>query len=99
MPRLKYYNTETNTWEYVGSNGKSAYDYAKDAGFTGSEVEFAQKLIEETDLSEYATQEYVDNKLTSKQDAITGAAGQFVVIGVDGKPTTKTIPNAEEASF
>lgn len=83
---------------------------------------------EETDLSEYATQEYVDerlatkqpvgdyalkseipsvgdlesyvdNKITSKQDVITGTAGQFVVIGEDGKPTTKTIPYAEEATF
>lgn len=42
---------------------------------------------------------YVDNKITSKQDVITGTAGQFVVIGADGKPTTKTIPYAEEATF
>lgn len=54
---------------------------------------------EESDLSEYATQEYVDGKITYKQDAITGTAGQFVVIGADGKPTTKTIPIAEEATF
>jgi hypothetical protein len=42
---------------------------------------------------------YVDNKITSKQDVITGTAGQFVVIGADGKPTTKAIPYAEEATF
>ena len=31
--------------------------------------------------------------------AITGTAGQFVVIGDDGKPTTKTIPVAKESEF
>lgn len=36
---------------------------------------------------------------TSKQDKITGTAGQFVVIGDDGNVTTKTISNAEEATF
>lgn len=34
-----------------------------------------------------------------KQDKITGTAGQFVVIGSDGKVTTKTVYNFEEASF
>lgn len=33
------------------------------------------------------------------QAKITGTAGQFVVIGDDGNVTTKTIANAEEASF
>lgn len=41
----------------------------------------------------------VTNQIASKQDAITGTAGQFVVIGADGKPTTQTIPYAEEATF
>lgn len=35
----------------------------------------------------------------SKQAKITGTAGQFVVIGSDGNVTTKTVPDAEEASF
>lgn len=37
--------------------------------------------------------------LSSKQDKITGTAGQFVVIGSDGNVTTKTIANAEEVGF
>ena len=41
----------------------------------------------------------IESKLSIKQDAITGTAGQFVVIGDDGNVTTKTVPNAEEASF
>ena len=35
----------------------------------------------------------------SKQDKLTGTAGQFVVIGDDGNVTTKTVAIAEEASF
>ena len=41
----------------------------------------------------------VTNQIAGKQDTITGTAGQFVVIGSDGKPTTKAIPYAEEATF
>lgn len=37
--------------------------------------------------------------LSAKQDEITGIAGDFVVIGADGKVTTKTIAIAEEATF
>ena len=43
----------------------------------------------------YATEEQV----STKQNTITGSAGQFVVIGSDGNVTTKTIPIAEEATF
>lgn len=39
------------------------------------------------------------NSMSTKQDVITGTAGDFVVIGADGNVTTKTIPNAEEVSF
>ena len=50
-------------------------------------------------IGNYATQEYVNKTIKSKQDVITGTAGQFVVIGSDGKPTTRTIPRAEEEVF
>ena len=51
------------------------------------------------DLSNYATKSYVNEGLATKQDKITGTAGDFVIIGEDGNVTTKTIPNAEEATF
>ena len=41
----------------------------------------------------------LNNTIESKQDKITGTAGQFVVIGDDGNVTTKTMHNAEEAMF
>ena len=40
-----------------------------------------------------------DDGSVKLQRAITGTAGDFVVIGSDGNVTTKTVPNAEEASF
>lgn len=45
MARLKYYNASTNQWEYVDtSKTKSLYQYAIDAGFEGTEEDFADKL-------------------------------------------------------
>lgn len=44
MPRLKHFNKQTNEWEYISTNGKSAYAYAQEAGYTGTEADFAAKL-------------------------------------------------------
>ena len=58
---MKYkYNNEWNTITKDGApgkdgtpgkNGKSAYEYAKQGGYTGTEEEFAEKLAEEIDIS------------------------------------------------
>ena len=54
---MKYkYNNEWNTITKDGApgkNGKSAYEYAKQGGYTGTEKEFAEKLAEEIDVSEF----------------------------------------------
>ena len=55
----------------------------------------ADDVLSEHNVSEDAHTALFD----SKQDIITGNVGQFVVIGNDGKVTTKTISIAEEASF
>lgn len=62
--------------------------------------------VEDINLDDYALVADVeankiltDAAIAAKQDAITGISGQFVVIGENGKPTTKTIPYAEEANF
>lgn len=41
----------------------------------------------------------VGDALNNKQDIITGIPGQFVIIGDDGKLTTKSISNAEGVEF
>ena len=43
--------------------------------------------------------QHITVALNNKQNKITGTSGQFVVIGSDGNVTTKTVHNAEEASF
>lgn len=43
--------------------------------------------------------EALNQVAVGKQDKITGMAGDFVVIGSDGKATTKTVYSFEEASF
>ena len=55
-------------------------------------------------LSGFVTEDDLTNAignvdLSTKQDKITGNVGDFVVIGADGKVTTKTIPSAEGVAF
>ena len=38
---------ETGATGATGANGKSAYEYAQDGGYTGTEAEFAEKLAQE----------------------------------------------------
>lgn len=46
----------------LGEAGKSAYEFSKEAGYTGTEEEFAEDL----------------NSIKNKQNKLTGAQGQFV---------------------
>ena len=43
-----------------GGDGKSAYEYAKDGGYTGTEAEFAEKLAQKipTKVSELANDQH-----------------------------------------
>lgn len=34
----------------TGADGKSAYQYAQEGGYTGTETEFAEKLAQKTDI-------------------------------------------------
>lgn len=48
LARIKVFDTTAKKWVYadksLGKSGKSAYDYAKEGGYTGTETEFAAKL-------------------------------------------------------
>ena len=46
MAILKVKDANGNVTEIPAIRGKSAYAYAKDGGYTGTEVEFAAKLAE-----------------------------------------------------
>lgn len=51
MARVKYFDPVTESWKYAdrrsGSDKKSAYEYALDGGYTGTEEEFAAKMAAE----------------------------------------------------
>lgn len=78
MARIKVFDTETQTWVYAdksfGKNGKSAYEYAKESGFTGTEEEFAQKLANGNGSTE-STELYVDE--ISVELGANGAVGGY----------------------
>lgn len=49
--------------EIGGKNGKSAYDYAVDGGYEGTEEEFQEMM------ADVATKTYVDNAITGAMEA------------------------------
>lgn len=53
-----------------GANGKSAYAYAKDGGYTGTEVEFSAKLAANGGLTADEVSNMINNAIGS---AIGGA--------------------------
>lgn len=86
MARTKYYNPATGQWEYAdlsaggkdgepGAPGKSAYEYAKDGGYTGTEAEFAAKLAEEIPQADMAQNDptaadYIKNRTHWKETQV-----------------------------
>lgn len=76
MARIKIFDSASKTWIYAdhafgkdGADGKSAYEYAKDAGFTGTEAEFAQKLIEDNAVKTIP-QELTDSQKSQARENI-----------------------------
>ncbi len=89
MARVKYYNPATGQWEYAdlstggkdGEPGKSAYEYARGGGYTGTEAEFAAKLAQEIPAK--------TSDLTNDSGFITAAA--VTVKSVNGKAGAVTL--------
>lgn len=71
-----------------GSAGKSAYQSAKDGGYSGTEEEFYAAL---GSIGE-------NNGGSALPEVTTDDNGKFLIV-VDGAWTVTTLPSAEEASF
>ena len=78
MAILRTYNPETGKWEEVpvvaGKNGKSAYEYAKEGGFTGTEAEFSAQLGSTASVLGEAKQ-YTDDKVRDASNESAAAIG------------------------
>lgn len=71
------FSTDNLTWKNViavsdisGDDGKTAYEYAKDGGYTGTEEEFAQKLAKEIKVDSELSEESenpVQNKVVAQK--------------------------------
>ena len=66
-----------------GATGKSAYAYAKDGGYTGTEAEFGARLARDYDTM-------IAQKLPINQGAAN--VGKILVVGTDGNLTLADMP-------
>lgn len=67
---------------FDGANGKTAYAYAQDGGYTGTETEFAKKLASDSDsvfVADYDTTTYAEVKAAHN-------AGKVCFVKSDGMP-------------
>ena len=75
-----------------GKDGKTAYEYAKEGGYTGTEQEFAQKLAKElpTKLSELDNDKNFITASGAPVQSINGKTGdvQLSATDVDARPNT-----------
>lgn len=109
------YSSDNETWNNIvaladlkgqdgqdGADGKSAYKYAQDGGYTGTEEEFAQKLATEwatkKELTEISEQKV---ELPKNEDGNTqnGEIGQFAVSNGKGGITWTTLESGDEVSY
>lgn len=84
-----------------GADGKSAYQYAQDGGYTGTEEEFAQKMAEENPTKEEFNK--LSEEIADIKQNGTGTVEGLVEI-TSGEPTKEgtvlTVdPNAGEVSL
>ena len=110
MANPSIYAAFERMWQHVVAvvGNKSDIGHTHDDKYyTEEEIDNKGYLTEHQSLDGFATETYVDDAiatipspdLSSKQDKITGDAGDFVVIGDDGNVTTKTILQAGEVRF
>lgn len=63
MSVLSIYDEQGNEIPIPSIKGKSAYEYAKDGGYTGTEAEFAKELAGTVESATLST-DYIDGKIT-----------------------------------
>lgn len=100
MAILKVRDNEGNEIPIPAIRGKSAYDYAKDGGYTGTENDFEAKMA-----AEWATQKEVERLFEEKADksaiptipvqSVNGKTGVVVLSASDVGATTEAWVNTQ----
>jgi lysophospholipase L1-like esterase len=92
MSLFKYRNPETGEWQSApvirGTPGKTAYEYAQDAGYTGTEAEFSEKLAAEVPTK--------TSQLTNDSGFITSYTETDPTVPAWAKASTKPTYTASE---
>lgn len=92
MSLFKYKNPETGEWQSAsvirGDPGKTAYEYAQNAGYTGTEAEFSEKLAAEVPTK--------TSQLTNDSGFITGYTETDLTVPEWAKQPTKPSYTASE---
>lgn len=86
------YTPKKNIDYFDGINGKSAYEYAKEGGYTGTEEEFSQKLKKEIPDVDYILNEESENAIQNKAvaKAISSLSDEIANIS-GGAPTPVSV--------
>lgn len=80
MSILKVRDKNGNVVDIPAIRGKSAYEYAKDGGYTGTEAEFAEKMANSTD---------------KRKISLGIASDELIYIFVDGVPVGDGVPQGQ----
>ena len=74
MAVLKIKDEQGNVIEIPSIRGKSAYEYAVEAGYTGTEEEFAEKMYKDYDLAEEISQisQDIENIVSDTMESVVG---------------------------
>lgn len=85
-----------------GSNGKSAYQYAQDGGYTGTETEFAKKLSSDVLVVKVGQSDGVwsaDKTYSEIVDAVMSGTSVFVRVANKFLPFTDCYDNSTDNSY
>ena len=84
---------DTGATGATGAAGKSAYDYAKEGGYTGTEIEFIQKLAK--DIPTITQEAGESESLVMSQKAVTDLVSEAIGTG-GGSTEYETVDSVEE---
>ena len=87
MLKIRGSNGVVNYQSIKGSNGRSAYEYAKAGGYTGSEADFTRLMSYDAEKIDNELSNQIDNEITAREQAVASLnarLGQQTVFVAEG---------------